>query len=67
LAGTILAGEPEDARMPRFVASVRERVKQRVTAREVEEYRESMSLEDCWKGLERYWEKVRSQGGTDGR
>jgi len=53
--------------MPRFVASVRERVKQRVTAREVEEYRESMSLEDCWKGLERYWEKVRSQGGTDGR
>jgi hypothetical protein len=67
LAGTILAREPEEARMPRFVESVRERLRQRVSPREVEEYRESMSLEDCWKGLERYWTKVRSQGGTDGR
>jgi hypothetical protein len=67
LAGTVRAGEPEAARMTRFVESVRERVRLRVSPREVEEYRASMSLEDCWKGLERYWTKVRSQGGTDGR
>ena len=67
LAGAILAAEPEEGRMPRFVESVRERVRQRVSAEEAQEYRESMSLEDCWKGLERYWTKVRDQGGADGR
>lgn len=67
LAGAILAAEPPGARMRRFVESVRERVRQRVSAEEVREYHESMSLEDCWKGLERYWAKVREQGGADGR
>jgi len=45
--------------MSAFVTAVRERVRQRVSAGEVEAYRESMSLEDCWSGLERYWAKVR--------
>lgn len=59
LVGTILAGVPAEARLSRFVAAVRERVRERVSAEEAESYRESMSLEDCWAGLERYWEKVR--------
>ena len=67
LAGMIMAGEPAEARMPRFVASVCERVRQRVSAQEVQAYRASISLEDCWNGLERYWTKVRSEGGADGR
>jgi len=59
LAGTILAGVPADARMSAFVESVRERVRERVSAEEAASYRDSMSLEDCWAGLERYWRKVR--------
>ena len=59
LAGRILAGVPAESRMSAFVTAVRERVRQRVSAGEVEAYRESMSLEDCWSGLERYWAKVR--------
>lgn len=67
LAGTILAREPAEAQMARFIESVRERVRQRVSADEEQEYRESMSLEDCWKGLERYWTKLRNQGAAGGR
>ena len=59
LAGTILAGVPPESRMSTFVEAVRERVRQRVSAEEAESYRDSMSLEDCWAGLERYWQKVR--------
>lgn len=59
LAGRMLADVPAAERMPRFVDAVRERVRQRVTPREAESYRDSVSLEDCWKGLERYWQKVR--------
>jgi len=59
LVGTILGGEPAESRMSTFVASVRERVRQRVSAEEAASYRESMSLEDCWAGLERYWKKQR--------
>ena len=59
LAGTILAGVAPESRMSTFVEAVRERVRQRVSAEEAESYRNSMSLEDCWAGLERYWQKVR--------
>ena len=59
LAGRILADAPAEERMRRFVETVRERVRQRVTAEEAESYRDSMSLEDCWLGLERYWQRVR--------
>ncbi len=59
LAGRMLADVPAAERMPRFVDAVRARVRQRVTPEEAEAYRDSMSLEDCWKGLERYWQKVR--------
>jgi glyoxylase-like metal-dependent hydrolase (beta-lactamase superfamily II) len=62
LAGRILAELPAEARMPRFVELVRERVRQRVTAEEADSYHDSMSLEDCWLGLERYWRKVRENG-----
>jgi hypothetical protein len=41
------------------VESVRARVRQRVSDDEAEAYRHAISLEDCWKGLERYWSKVR--------
>ncbi len=67
LAGTILAEVPEERRLSRFVESARERVRQRVTPDEAESYRHSMSLDDCWAGLERYWRTRRDQGGTDGR
>ena len=59
LAGTILADVPAGSRASAFIESVRERVRQRVTAEEAESYRDSMSLEDCWTGLERYWQKQR--------
>ena len=59
LAGRVLADVPAAERMPRFVDAVRARVRERVTPGEAEAYRDSMSLEDCWKGLERYWQKVR--------
>ncbi len=67
LAGRILAEVPEERRLSTFVESVRERVRQRVTPDEHEAYRDSVSLDDCWAGLERYWRTRRSQGGTDGR
>ena len=67
LAGTILAAGDEASRPARFVESVRERIRQQVSAEEVERYRDSMSLDDCWAGLERYWAKLRNAGGTDGR
>ena len=59
LAGTILDGVPADSRLSAFVESVRERIRERVSADEAASYRDSMSLEDCWAGLERYWRKVR--------
>ena len=59
LAGTMLADVPAESRASAFVEAVRERLRQRVTAEEAESYRETMSLEDCWAGLERYWQKQR--------
>jgi glyoxylase-like metal-dependent hydrolase (beta-lactamase superfamily II) len=59
LAGTILAGVPAESRVSMFVEAVRARIRQRVSVEEAESYRDSMSLEDCWAGLERYWQKVR--------
>lgn len=67
LAGSILAGIPEERRRSAFVEAARERVRQRVTPDEYEAYRDAMSLDDCWSGLERYWRTRRTQGGTDGR
>ena len=67
LTGRILAGVPVESRLATFVESVRERVRERVSPDEAESYRDSMSLEDCWAGLERYWQKRRQQGGEDGR
>lgn len=67
LAGRILAGVPPGDRVAAFVEAVRARIAERVTDDEVQAYRESMSLEDCWAGLERYWSKVRNAGGPDGR
>jgi glyoxylase-like metal-dependent hydrolase (beta-lactamase superfamily II) len=66
LAGAILAGVPAESRMSRFAELARERVRERVSAEEADRYRDSISLEDCWAGLERYWTKLRTQGGTDG-
>lgn len=65
LAGRILSDVPDGARLSTFVESVRDRVRARVSAEEVEAYRGAMSLEDCWAGLERYWTKVRNRGAVD--
>jgi glyoxylase-like metal-dependent hydrolase (beta-lactamase superfamily II) len=59
LAGSILAGVPAEGQMTRFVEAVRERVRERVSPEEAASYRDVMSLEDCWAGLQRYWQKVR--------
>ena len=67
LAGAILAGGPTESRLSRFIEAVRARIGERVTPAEAEAYRHSMSLEDCWAGLERYWMKGRNGGGSDGR
>jgi glyoxylase-like metal-dependent hydrolase (beta-lactamase superfamily II) len=67
LAGRILAGVAPGDRLSAFVDAVRSRIRARVTDEEVQAYDESMSLEDCWAGLERYWTKVRSQGDANGR
>jgi hypothetical protein len=56
-----------EARLSAFVQAVRARVRQRVTDDEAVAYRESMSLDDCWSGLERYWSRVRNRGGADAR
>ena len=64
LAGRILAEVPAAERMPTFVESVRKRVRQRVSAEEAESYSDSISLEDCWAGLERYWQKVRQAAAS---
>jgi glyoxylase-like metal-dependent hydrolase (beta-lactamase superfamily II) len=67
LAGRILSDVPAESRLATFVEAIRERVRQRVSAGEAASYRDSISLEDCWAGLERYWQKRRRQGGEDGR
>jgi glyoxylase-like metal-dependent hydrolase (beta-lactamase superfamily II) len=59
LAGAILAEGPPDSRASRFVAAVRERVRERVGVEEAGSYQDVVSLEDCWAGLERYWQRVR--------
>jgi glyoxylase-like metal-dependent hydrolase (beta-lactamase superfamily II) len=59
LAGKILDEVPAASQMPAFVESVRARIRERVSEEEAESYRTAISLEDCWKGLERYWSKVR--------
>jgi glyoxylase-like metal-dependent hydrolase (beta-lactamase superfamily II) len=67
LVGRILADVPAETRAAAFAEAVRERVRQRVSADEVEAYRESISLGDCWAGLERYRAGLRNRGGADGR
>jgi glyoxylase-like metal-dependent hydrolase (beta-lactamase superfamily II) len=67
LARRILAGVAPGDRLSAFVDAVRSRIRERVSDEEVQAYRESMSIEDCWAGLERYWTKVRNQGDADGR
>jgi len=58
LSADIVAGERDEAdRVHRFVEAVRARIRERVTPGEADAYREAMSLEDCWKGLARYWQK----------
>jgi glyoxylase-like metal-dependent hydrolase (beta-lactamase superfamily II) len=58
LTGEILSGDTDDAsRSRRFVEAATARIRERVTPGEVEAYREAMSLEDCWTGLARYWQK----------
>jgi glyoxylase-like metal-dependent hydrolase (beta-lactamase superfamily II) len=57
LSADIVAGERDEAvRMHRFVEAVRARIRERVTPEEADAYRDAMSLEDCWKGLARYWQ-----------
>ena len=66
LVGAILADGPVESRVSRFIDAVRGRVRARVSPEEAEAYREAMSLEDCWAGLERYWMKHRGERGSDG-
>jgi glyoxylase-like metal-dependent hydrolase (beta-lactamase superfamily II) len=67
LAGSILAATDEASRKQTFIDAIRGRIRDRVSPAEVDEYRESMSLDDCWAGLERYWRKRREGSATDGR
>jgi glyoxylase-like metal-dependent hydrolase (beta-lactamase superfamily II) len=59
LTSDIMSGESADpaARQSRFIAAVHERVRVRVTSEQESAFPISLSLEDCWAGLTRYWEK----------
>jgi glyoxylase-like metal-dependent hydrolase (beta-lactamase superfamily II) len=58
LTSDIMTSEPDAARRPsRFIEAVRARIAGRVTPVENEAYRDAMSLDDCWLGLARYWDK----------
>jgi len=58
LTSEILSSEADDAsRSRRFVEAATTRIRERVTPEEVNAYRAAMSLEDCWTGLARYWQK----------
>ena len=58
LTSEILSSETDDAsRSRRFVEAATARIRERVTPEEVNAYRAAMSLEDCWTGLARYWQK----------
>jgi glyoxylase-like metal-dependent hydrolase (beta-lactamase superfamily II) len=59
LTRTLMTAEPDAARRAaRFVESVRARMRERMAPADAERYRVAMSLEDCWAGLARYWEKT---------
>jgi len=58
LSAEILGGEADEAsRAMRFIDTVRARIQERVTPAEVAAYSDAMSLDDCWTGLARYWQK----------
>ena len=58
LTGEILSSDTDNASCSRrFVEAATARIRERVTPGEAEAYREAMSLEDCWTGLARYWQK----------
>jgi glyoxylase-like metal-dependent hydrolase (beta-lactamase superfamily II) len=54
--------DPE-RRRARFIENVRAHVAASVTPDEAEAYRRAMSLDDCWTGLARYWDKSHAAAG----
>jgi glyoxylase-like metal-dependent hydrolase (beta-lactamase superfamily II) len=63
----LMAGERDaDRRKARFIDNVRAHVAASVTPDEAEAYRHAMSLDDCWAGLSRYWEKQIARAGSSG-
>lgn len=49
---------PAEARQARFIELARAGIEAQVTGEEAAAYRRAMSLDDCWLGLARYWEKA---------
>ena len=64
MTADLMTGETDAGRRKAlFIERVRAGIAARVTGAEAEAYREAMSLDDCWAGLARYWEK-KAGGGT---
>ena len=63
LTAELMAGEPDaERRKARFIEDVRAQVAARVTPEEADAYRAAISLDDCWAGLVRYWDRQQGAG-----
>jgi glyoxylase-like metal-dependent hydrolase (beta-lactamase superfamily II) len=63
MTADLMTCEPDaERRKARFIERVREGIATRVTGAEAEAYRRAMSLDDCWAGLARYWDKKTGAG-----
>ena len=59
----LMANEPDAGRRKsQFIERVRAGIAARVSGEEADAYRRAMSLDDCWAGLTRYWEKQTGAG-----
>jgi len=64
LTAQLMTREPDPGRRKaRFIDDVRAHVAACVTPAEADAYRLAMSLDDCWTGLARYWDKQHGDGG----
>ena len=63
MTADLMATEPDaDRRKAHFIERVRAGIAARVSGQEADAYRHVMSLDDCWAGLARYWDKKTDAG-----
>ena len=63
LTADLMATEPDaERRKAQFIERVRAGIAARVSGEEADAYGRAMSLDDCWAGLARYWDKKTDAG-----